>query len=205
MNNAPPVVELIERSPGWWECPIRAEALYGFSYWEEYRARDRTPMGYALTAARVDLVRRHGATSVLDVGIGGGAFLSAAKAAGLAVQGTDINEHALGWLQRRGERWDGTGEGLTLTFWDSIEHIEDAGAKLLEQAGMVFLSTPIYRDQHHARTSRHWKPGEHIAYFTDAGLRYFMALHDFECIDQNTMESDLGRDGIGSYVFRRIP
>lgn len=46
---------------------------YEGGYWSEYRERDASEMGQALTKARCDLVNRYAAGHwVVDIGIGGG-------------------------------------------------------------------------------------------------------------------------------------
>lgn len=200
MNAESPTIALVERAPGWWECPIRVEGIYGFAYWEEYQKRDHSPIGRSLTEARVNMVRRYCST-VVDIGIGGGAFMIAASEADLSPKGSDINTFALSWLGRRNELW--TGDDVeAMTFWDSIEHIENP-TQLLSRTQWAFISTPIYDNEVAVRASKHFKPGEHIHYWSHAGLIMYMLAQGFGLADYNTMESDLGREGIGSYAFKK--
>lgn len=201
MNAERPAIALIERAPGWWECPLRVDGLYGITYWDEYQQRDRTPMGHALTKARIDMVKRR-CTRVVDVGIGGGAFVIAAANCGLDPRGTDINHLATGWLRVRGQLWDG-GDVEAMTFWDSIEHIDDPSV-LLSKTQWAFISTPVYDDEAAVRASKHFKPGEHIHYWSVCGMIDYIAAQGFGLMEYNTMESDLGREGIGSFAFRRM-
>ncbi|HCL4036308.1 TPA: hypothetical protein N2C03_007037, partial [Pseudomonas aeruginosa] len=69
---------------------------YSGPYFEKYQALDATPMGAALTAARVDMVQRHFDGEVLDVGIGGGRFVIESGG-----KGFDVNEEAVQWLKSR--------------------------------------------------------------------------------------------------------
>ena len=67
---------------------------YTGPYFEKYQALDATPMGEALTRARMEMVKRHiDPASVLDVGIGGGRFVEEAGCFGY-----DVNELANVWL-----------------------------------------------------------------------------------------------------------
>lgn len=203
MNSEVQAVPLVLRGPGWWECPLRADGLYGFAYWEEYAKRDRSPMGHALTAARVALLVKHCQGPVVDVGIGGGAFLVAARDAGLECYGADVNEHALGWLRRRGELWQQQ-PVEAMTFWDSLEHMDLPEIEAyLVKTQWAFISTPVYIDEADIRASRHFKPMEHTQYVSEAGLSIFMSARGFSLIESNTMESDLGRHGIATHVYRR--
>ena len=195
---------LIKHGPGWWECPLRAEAVYGFGYWEEYRRRDATPMGLALTAARLALLLKHCHGSVVDIGIGGGAFLVAARGHGREGYGADVNSHALAWLHRRGEQWDGR-EVEAMTFWDSIEHMEAEEIEIyLSKTQWAFVSTPIYPDVTAVLASKHFKPGEHLHYWSADGMVLFMQGLGFGLVEANQMETDLGREGIASFVFRKM-
>ena len=84
-----------------------------------------------------------------------------------------------------------------------LEHLEDP-TKILERVSdWVFISIPIFTGPEDARNSKHYKPGEHIWYFTEKGLILFMKMQGFGFIDSNRMEEDIGREGIGSYVFKR--
>jgi len=182
---------------GW--LPVFGESLYGREYWDEYRKRDSTKMGAALTASRLSLVRKflaNGADDMVDVGIGGGAFVSSAQCFG-----HDVNPYALEWLGDR--QWDGRAVGA-MTMWDVIEHLKEPRELLDHCRKLLFVSTPIYRDRAHVLQSRHFKPREHLIYCTHEGFQFLMRGYGFEMIYHDTRESDLGRDGIGSYVFRRV-
>ena len=62
---------------------------------------------------------------------------------------------------------------------------------------------PIYRDQAHCLASKHFKPGEHLHYWTREGLLLWMGRLGFVCIEHNDAESRIGREGIESFAFRR--
>ena len=51
--------------------------------------------------------------------------------------------------------------------------------------------------------SKHFKPNEHVWYFTDWGLRLWFEEQGFDCLETNYDETNIGREGINSYVFRR--
>lgn len=175
---------------------------YDAAYWANYRKLADTSMGCALTEARVQMVHRHYSGSVLDVGIGSGQFLMARKE---PTFGFDVNPHAVAWLKEYGLYADLYGQSFrALTFWDALEHIPDPGAAVAQAGEWVFVSLPIFDGPEHCLQSRHYKPGEHLWYFEDRGIRWWFERQGFECIESNTIETDLGRDGIGSYAFRRV-
>lgn len=171
-------------------------------YWAEYRELDKTPLGRVLTAVRLAMVYSFAEEGtdwpIVDVGIGGGAFVTAAA----DCWGTDVNKDALAWLEEEDSLWDGRPVPV-MTFFDSIEHIVNPGLYLVKATKWVFLSTPIYEDEAGALASKHYKPNEHCWYFTDQGIKMFMREYGFVCVDQNELETDAGREGIGSYAFKR--
>jgi len=85
-----------------------------------------------------------------------------------------------------------------------LEHIQDPDALISCVTEYVFVSMPIYENQADCLSSKHYKPGEHIWYFTEQGLKDYMANLDFNCVLVDDVESRLGREGIKSFVFRRI-
>lgn len=182
--------------------PVRAEDTpYDAAYFEKYERMADTGMGRTLTQARVDLVARHHTGDVLDVGIGCGQFVSAMPGA----KGFDVNPAGVEWLTRRDLYRDlYRGHYEALTFWDSLEHIHDIARAVCQSGKWVFTSLPIFTGPEHVLRSRHFRPDEHIWYFTDRGIRWWFAEQGFECVEHSTMESDLGREDIGTYAFRRI-
>jgi len=168
-------------------------------YWAEYRELDQTPLGRVLTALRCAMVCDVAVdpASIVDVGIGGGAFCEA-----MECRGVDVDINALQWLAKNKLAWDGLPIPV-MTFWDSIEHIANPGQFLAKATSWVFLSTPIYKDEADALASKHYKPNEHLWYFTEHGIKMFMREYGFRCYHENTLETDAGREGIGSYAFKR--
>ena len=170
---------------------------YDGSYFQHYRELDATETGAALTKARVDMVRRHyDGTDVVDVGIGGGRFVEAIDGFGY-----DINKDAVGWLGGEGRYREPS--ACALTFWDSLEHIPAPDRAVDAARDWVFVSMPIYSGVSDVLSSKHYKPGEHIWYWTRDGLiRWFHRL-GFFCVEVNSVETELGREGILSFAFRR--
>ena len=174
--------------------------LYGADYFERYTALDASLTANCLNAVRLGLVDRHWNGHVTDIGIGGGGFI---KAHGDAT-GWDVNEHALRWLRAENLLIDPRRNYVeAATFWDSIEHMRDPSLILHNVERWAFVSTPIYRDAEHALASKHYKPGEHLWYFTERGLVRFMDRHGFALRETNAHECDCGRAEIGSFAFER--
>ncbi|MCY1364090.1 Methyltransferase domain protein [compost metagenome] len=145
-------------------------------------------------------MRRHFVGQVVDIGIGGGRFVTEAEAMGF-----DVNAEAVAWLERQGRFYDPyRHHAEAVTCWDSLEHIPEP-EKLLAQVGeWLFVSMPIYDSQAHCLQSKHFKPGEHIHYFTLNGFITWCQRQGFELVEINQVESELGREGITSFAFRRM-
>jgi len=62
---------------------------------------------------------------------------------------------------------------------------------------------PIFPDLTAIRASKHYRPGEHLYYFTEDGLVRWMALHGFLLRERNDFETRAGRDSILSFAFLR--
>lgn len=181
---------------GWF--PVR-EQPYDAAYWERYRRMDRTPVGEKLTQARIDLVECFWNGDVIDVGIGGGRFVSEKRGA----YGFDVNPHAVAWLRETGMGRDPYLGSDALCFWDSLEHIHNPAPLLAQCRVYVFVSCPVFSGPEHVLRSKHFRRDEHCWYFTPDGLGCFMKRFGFEECHRNSMEQALGREDIETFVFRR--
>ena len=185
---------------GWHTAPAMN---YDSGYFAHYQKLDATPMGAALTKARVELVRkyadpRHG----VDIGIGGGRYV--AESGGV---GYDICPDATEWLIRDAiayvDPYAHNGVRV-VTCWDSLEHIPEPEKLLARVREWLFVSMPIYKDMQDVLTSKHYKPGEHLHYWTLAGFIAWCERQGFEVQEVNHAEEELGREGITSFAFRRV-
>ena len=126
---------------------------------------------------------------LLDVGCALGDFLIEAKDAGWDVEGVEISHYAAQRARERGLRVSaGRIEDLDLpaasfdviTLYDSIEHMTDPVAtlaavrRLLVPDGLVHVVTPNVGGLQARALGRFWyhfKPGEHLFYFSPDTLR----------------------------------
>lgn len=188
---------------GYGHYPVKQEGRpYDASYFKKYRQMANTPIGRALTKARVDLVRKYYAGfNLVDVGIGSGQFVTASGASGY-----DVNPAGIAWLNDRNRFADMyTGQYDAMTFWDSLEHIDDMRAAVQHIDRFAFVSIPVFTDKDDVLASKHFRPDEHIHYFTVSGLIRWFDEQGFNCREYNQMESEIGREGIGTFVFERKP
>lgn len=193
--------------------PVNGRAKYDDAYFDKYLTYEDTPTGKALNKFRVSLVNKYAGDSsqILDIGIGCGSFI---KQRGNCM-GFDINKKAIDWLKDRriffspysmpGTIGIDTRMIQGITFFDSLEHIEDIKS-LLETINnqWVFVSIPIFRDLLHIISSRHFRPDEHYHYFTQWSFIRFMLTAGFKLYEIRDDEIRAGREDIYTYVFRRV-
>ena len=183
-------------------------AVYDQAYFDAYRDLADQPIGTALNTFRCELALKWamatGAT-ILDVGIGDGAFLRAMSdvAPGMRLRGVDVNPAAIAYLDEQG--WCGTLELQydVVTFWDSLEHFRDPRVPLRAVGRVALVSLPIFTDAADAVTSKHFKPEEHFWYFTRHAFRAFAEQEGFDVLDILATESALGRESIETFVLWR--
>lgn len=158
-------------------------------------------------AARVEFVNRHYSGALVDVGIGSGAFIERRNAATGKLANTfgfDVNPVARDWLVSRGLWIDPyRGRVPAVAMWDVLEHLPDFGALLGRVTEWVFVSIPIFADGQHVLRSKHFRKDEHIWYFTNEGLVRTFDGCGFDLVAMNTIETDIGREDIGTFAFRR--
>jgi hypothetical protein len=154
--------------------------------------------------ARVALVERHYQGPLIDIGIGSGAFIDARRWHGLSF-GYDVNPCGIEWLQARRLYADPyAGSFEVATMWDVLEHMPDYPRLLANVRQWLFLSLPIFRNALHVLASKHYKPKEHCWYFTSEGLVFAMRQCGFALVEESTIETELGREDIGSFAFKRV-
>ena len=180
--------------------PVPPERPYDENYFEKYRKLAETPMGREITKSRIDLVKRHYAGDVCDVGIGCGQFVES-----MDCYGYDVNSAGIEWLKKRNKYRDIYRAPVgALSFWDVLEHIDEPEKAVAMAKDWVFVSIPFFTSAEHITKSHHFRKDEHIHYWTHDGFIRWFRLNGFECEEFNDIESELGREGIRTYAFRRV-
>ena len=181
---------------------------YEGQYFAHYQKLDATPMGGLLTKARLELVEKYTkASRGVDIGIGGGRYVQESWG-----NGYDVCEDAVAWLKKLGAYVDPYEVGFenskkwihAATCWDSLEHIPEPEKLLAQINDWLFVSMPIYNDIADVLQSKHYKPGEHLHYWTLPGFVNWCEAQGFELQEANHAESELGREGITSFAFKRV-
>lgn len=177
---------------------------YDQEYFDAYENLAATPMSDKLMESRRAFVHRvMGNVSLrelCDVGVGSGAFVE-----WVDCNGTDINPASIQWLKDNNRYVEFGKEPVeAATFWDSLEHIDELSEYLNYVQRYVFISCPIYYSIENALLSKHFKPNEHIWYWTQEGLEHMMAEHGFgKIVGRDNFEIRCGRENIVSYAFMR--
>jgi predicted TPR repeat methyltransferase len=195
----------------WWpqlgigHYPVEsANAPYDQDYFDNFARNAQTDLGQALMRARCEFVERHYRGTLVDVGIGSGAFVEAWRQRGRSASGYDINQAGLKWLREQKLLVDPYHTPFdAMTLWDVLEHVDEFQRLLVKVRKWLFVSLPIFCDAEHVLRSKHFKPQEHFWYFSRDGLVYAMRQCGFLLVSESTVESELGREDIGTFAFKR--
>jgi len=158
----------------------------------------------AVNKSRIDLVSSiYGDGELLDIGVGQCDFLDRRP----NTWGHDIAPSAIDALNARGKyaperamkRFD------AFSMWDVLEHLPNPGALLssLPDACFLFVSIPVIPDLGKLDSWTHYKPGEHLYYFTVQGFIDYMEMYGFRCVKQTDGETLAGRVDIFSAAFTK--
>jgi methyltransferase family protein len=206
------VAQFSSRRLTWWPeigigyYPVEAGlAPYDQDYFDRFERDANTDLGRALMRARFDFVERHFRGKLIDVGIGSGAFVELRRGRGRSTYGYDVNPAGLKWLNDRMLLVDPyLVPFAAMTLWDVLEHVADFPALLAGVREWLFVSLPIFRNAEHVLGSKHFRPDEHCWHFTRDGLVFAMKCGGFGLVEESAIETELGREDIGTFAFRRI-
>lgn len=152
------------------QLPPAIRVVYNGNYVAQYRKLEARE---SMSHLRLGLLKSFcEAGTLLDVGYGGGDFVRLALKAGYDAYGVDVHGVDCGVRERsmlEHVRWD------VVTFFDSLEHFADLDLvrQLIERALFVMVSmpkVPKFRTAEELRSWRHYKPGEHLHYFSYQSL-----------------------------------
>jgi hypothetical protein len=176
---------------------------YDASYFNKCASYEGQAIAERINAGRIAMVDRYCKNlPVLDVGIGSGEFIKKR----LLTFGVDVNPVAIRWLKENRLWADELHSFAGYTFWDVIEHVPAPKAAYFDhiRAGAyLFTSLPIFTTLRTIRESKHYRPGEHLYYWTRTGFISWMSWHGFTVLERQEFEIDAGREAIESFAFRR--
>lgn len=174
----------------------------GENYFEHYRKLDGQDIAKKINQGRVALVNKYVGeeTEVLDIGIGSGQFIEARR----NTFGKDVNPKAIEWLQAKGLQADNLERFYAFTLWDVLEHIREPARyfKHIPNGSYLFACLPTFNLEK-IRQSKHYKPNEHLYYWTMDGFPDWMKCYRFRLRERNLQETEAGRESIMSFVFQR--
>lgn len=191
-----------------WQADMSGERIaYDARYLAKCEAYADSEISAAVNAGRCALMMRHmpEGASVLDFGAGSGQFMRVAKAWGLEVCGFDVIPETVERLASSGQFADDVAAFSAITAWDVLEHLEDPfeAIRRIRRDCLLFVSVPVFDDLSRIRESRHYRPGEHLYYWTADGFIGWMAQRGFHLLESSDHEVKAGRDSIGAFAFRR--
>lgn len=187
-----------------WQVKRSLTIDYGKDYWTKYVNYEHTPISIGLNKFRCGIVEKY-CSSIIDVGIGCGEFIKKIR---LPALGYDVNPIAVKWLKSRALYFDiykffPKVDGITL--WDVLEHIPNP-KKLIDIIPLgcfVFVSLPIIKDFKKIYDFKHFRPMEHLTYFTRDGIINYFNLLGFDVVETMNNETLLGRESIDTFVFKK--
>lgn len=177
---------------------------YDDAYFQKCAGYEGQEIAEKINAGRIAMVDRHyGPGPLVDIGIGSGEFIRKR----LWTYGVDVNPMAQRYLVNRGIWAYELRDFGAFTFWDVIEHLPDPTEYFgrIKDGSFLFTSIPIFEDLKRIRESKHYRPNEHLYYWTEAGFVAWMWLHRFELLERSDFETKAGRESILSFAFRRVP
>jgi len=155
------------------QSDLRVSALYDADYAHQYDLRPHNRMSALRWAFIQRWLRLPAGSRVLDVGYGNGSFLKHARRHGMRVHGIDIHGEDFGVPT--------VDFGTTIVFdlicfFDSLEHFPQFAALFGLRAANVVVSLPASPDflLETPGRWRHYKPGEHLHYFSRDSLDALM-------------------------------
>lgn len=187
---------------------MASRITYDDGYLPKVESYEGNAIAQAVNAGRCALVLRHlvVGSSVMDIGAGTGAFVREARSWGLEAFGYDVIPAAARNLQQGGLYADWREQRFdAVTLWDTIEHLERPELVLASVpiGSFVFVSVPVFGDLAAIRASRHYRPGEHLYYWTSAGFVQWMERRGFALAEISDHEVKAGRESIGAFAFCR--
>lgn len=149
-----------------------------------------------ISEVRWEFVRECRAKTVLDYGCGVG-FFKAFAPPGVEVDTYDIGPYAMTGM--RCDRYD------LLCLWDVIEHIPCINGRLehyVRTSKYIALSLPMLPKGKKLKEWKHFKPGEHLHYFTEDMLNILFDRYGFERIHTSWAECP-PREDVEEMLYER--
>ena len=146
--------------------------LYGIDYYESM-LRQYSDTAEYISKVRWDWIKETDPIRVLDYGSGCGWFRA------WRPRGTEVDSYDIGDYPQTGVKlvmYD------VVCFWDVLEHIPDFKEvePILALARNVAASLPLKLGESDLDSWKHFKPGEHLHYFTEETLNALFRRYGFK-------------------------
>ena len=173
------------------QTDLRVTVSYDATYAHQYDlrpVREMSELRWRFIQSRLNLAA---GSRVLDVGYGNGAFLKRAQAAEMSIFGIDLHSEDFGIPV---VSFDTPQDYDLACFFDSLEHFPNFAPIFQLNTRNVVVSIPNTPDfmLTTPRRWRHFKPGEHLHYFSRSSLDDFMRNWGFsKLLAEGYPEDDL--------------
>lgn len=146
-----------------------------------------TPTAKKISEIRWSFVEECNVKRVLDFGCGVGWFKAYAPPK-IKVDTFDIGPYVFTGI--REDEYD------LICFWDVLEHLENFNEieELLKKTKYVAITVPLIPQGQSLKTWKHFKPGEHLHYFTMDSLDALFYKYNFKRIKSNFSECPPRKD-----------
>lgn len=169
--------------------------MYNLKYYENM-LRLYSKSAEMISKIRWDFVKETDAKLVLDYGSGCGWFRAFAPE-GITVDSFDIGLYPQTGINHK--------EYDLVTFWDVLEHIPNFRSiePVLNSCKWAALTIPIKPEFVDLKDWKHFKPNEHLHYFTIETLVILFENYGFKLNNSGTPECP-PREDVISFLFERV-
>jgi SAM-dependent methyltransferase len=156
------------------QTDLKVAAVYDADYAHQYDHRPHREMSILRWNFIQRWLRLPAGSCVLDIGYGNGALLKHARARGMEVFGIDVHGENFGIPT---VDYDTDRHFDLICFFDSLEHLPSFDCLFRLRAAHVVVSLPAVPDYllQAPHRWRHYKPGEHLHYFSAHSLSVLMS------------------------------
>ena len=172
-----------------------AYTLYNLDYYEEMLKRN-SKSAERIAKIRWKFVSQLNPKLVLDYGSGCGWF-RAYRPPEVVVDTYDIGEYPQTGILHK--------YYSLVCFCDVLEHLTSLSEvdNVLKMAEFIAISVPIKPDKQPLATWKHFKPGEHLNYFSESSLKDIFLKYNFRCLIKGHPECPPRQD-ILSIIFQKV-
>lgn len=188
----------------WQENPSPFE--YGKEYVNGYAGRPTLELSW-VRLAFLWIYKKDG--RVLDIGYGDGEFIRQASRAGFFTMGYDAHADDIGVPVVKELK---PGVFDIVTMFDSFEHMADLDEPFKAAPSMFVVTVPWLPEgvtDETIRQWRHYKPNEHLHYFTEKSLRAVFSRHGYGMETREPIEDIIRKNPQSSpntmtFIFKRV-